>query len=49
MLSNGYTVTVLAGFVNFIFRILDFYDVKSYTFVKLANLATISKKKIPFF
>ena len=34
-----------AGCVKFIFKILDFYDVKLYAFVKLANLETISKKR----
>ena len=33
---------VHAGYVKFIFKILVFYSVKSHTFVKLANLATIS-------
>ena len=36
-------MTVLVGYAKFIFKILDFYNVKSYTFVKLTNLATISK------
>ena len=36
--------TVHADCVKFLFKILDFYNVKSYSFVKLANLATISKK-----
>ena len=40
ILSIGYAVTGLAGFVKFIFKILDFCIVKSYTFVKFANLAT---------
>ena len=40
-----YWMTVPANCVNFIFKILDLYNVKSYTFVKLANLGTISKKK----
>ena len=48
ILSFGYSVTVLAGYVKFLFKILDFYNVKLYTFVKLANLATISKKNIIF-
>ena len=46
ILSFGYSVTVLAGYVKFLFKILDFYNVKLYTFVKIANLATISKKNI---
>ena len=37
-------MTAHAGCVKFTFKILDFYNVKSYAFVKLANLATISKK-----
>ena len=37
-------MTVHAGSIKFIFKILDFY-VKSHAFVKLANFATISKKK----
>ena len=41
ILSIGYAVAVHAGYVKFIFKILDFYNVKSHTFVKLANLATI--------
>ena len=49
MLSIRYAVTVLAEYVKFIFKILDFYNVKSYTFVKLANLAAISEIKILFF
>ena len=48
ILSFGYSVTVLAGYVKFLFKILDFYDVKLYTFVKLGNLATISKKMLFF-
>ena len=44
MLSTGYAVTVPAGCVKFIFKILDFYDVKSHLFVKLANLATTFNK-----
>ena len=44
MLSIGYAVTVLAAYVKFTFKISDFYSVKPYTFVKLTNLATISKK-----
>ena len=44
MLSTGYAVTVPAGCVKFIFKILDFYDVKSHLFVKLANLATTISK-----
>ena len=43
MLSIGYAVTVRAGCGKFMFKILDFYNVKSYALVKLANLATISK------
>ena len=35
-------MTVLAGYVKFIFKILDFCNMKADTFVKLANLATIS-------
>ena len=42
ILSTGYAVTVLAGYVKFISKILDFYNVKPHTFVKLANLITIS-------
>ena len=46
-ISNiGYAVTALAGYVKFILKILDLYNVKSYTFVKLPNLTTISKKNI---
>ena len=48
ILSIGHAVTVLAGYVKFIFKILDFYNVKSHPFVKLANLPTISKKIIFF-
>ena len=40
-------MTDLAGYVKFIFKKnLDFYNVKSHTFVKLADLATISKKNL---
>ena len=48
ILSLGHAVTVLAGYVNLILKILDFYNAKSHPFVKLANLATI-RKKIYFF
>ena len=44
MLSIGYAVTVPAGCVRFIFKILDFYNVKSHLFVKLATLATTINK-----
>ena len=37
-------MTVHAGYVKFIFKILDFYNVKSHLFVKLANLATTINK-----
>ena len=37
-----------AGSVKFIFKILDFHNVKSYAFVKLANLANITKKTFQF-
>ena len=33
---------VHAGCVKFIFKILDFYNVKSNSFVKLANLAVLT-------
>ena len=33
-------MTVLAGYVKFIFKILDFYNVKPLTYAKLVNLAT---------
>ena len=42
-------MTVHAGCVKVIFKILDFYNVKSYAFDKLATLATISKKMFLFF
>ena len=32
--------------VRFMFKILDVYNVKSYAFVKFANSATISQKKL---
>ena len=46
VLSIGYVVTVIASYIKFILKILDFYNVKSFTFAKLANLATISKKTL---
>ena len=42
-------MTVHAGCVKVIFKILDFYNVKSYAFDKLATLATISKKNVFIF
>ena len=41
-------MTVHAGFVKFTFKNLDLYNVKSHAFVKLANLAIISKKIFEF-
>ena len=46
VLSIGYVVTVTASCIKCILKILDFYNVKSCTFAKLANLATISKKSL---
>ena len=43
-LSIGYAVTVLSVCVKFVFKILDFYNVKSNLLVKLANLATTISK-----
>ena len=37
-------MTVHARYVQFTFKNFDLYNVKSYAFVKLANLAIISKK-----
>ena len=34
-------MTVLAGYIKFLFKILGFHNVKPHTFVKLAKLATI--------
>ena len=43
-LSIGYALTVLSVCVMFLFKILDFYNVKSNLLVKLANLATTISK-----
>ena len=43
-LSIGYAVTVLGGYVKFIFKILDFYNVKLYTF---ANLLCVCVYSLP--
>ena len=44
-------MTLHTGCVKFMFKMLGFYNAKLYDFVKLANLAAISKKKflIQFF
>ena len=42
--SLGYAMTVPAGCVKFTFKILDFYNVNTNLFVKLANLATTTSK-----
>ena len=44
ILGIGHAVTVPAGCVKFIFKIVNFYDVKSHLFVKLASLATTINK-----
>ena len=45
-ISIGYAVTVPGGYVKFIFKILDFYNVQLYAFANLLTWQPLAKKII---
>ena len=46
IISIGYPVTVPGGYVKFIFKILDFYNVQLYAFANLLTWQPLAKKII---